>query len=221
MAETPRSKRGKALVLAGVLLLAAALAWTAYNLMDAQRAERSVTQALEALEEMEPTPPPATSPAQDPAPGETPADPDQPMPTVEVEGNGYIGRLDLPGLGLSLPVLDQWSTDLLKLAPCRYQGSASQQDLIIAGHNYRSHFGRLNQAQVGDAVRFTDGGPGPPHPAVYPGGRVKRKPGIHRKMDAWFCISRVFYYPLRSRKSCPQLIFRFPKKLRPLAKFCL
>ena len=157
MAETPRSKRGKALVLAGVLLLAAALAWTAYNLMDAQRAERSVTQALEALEEMEPTPPPATSPAQDPAPGETLADPDQPMPTVEVAGNGYIGRLDLPSLGLSLPVLGQWSSDLLKLAPCRYQGSAYQQDLIIAGHNYRSHFGRLNQAQVGDAVRFTDG----------------------------------------------------------------
>lgn len=30
-----------------------------------------------------------------------------------------------------------------------------------------------------------------------------------------------FPYPLRPAKSCPQLIFRFPKKLWPLAKFCL
>ena len=83
--------------------------------------------------------------------------PDMEMPTVEIDGVEYIGTLTIPTLGLELPIVSSWSDALLDLAPCRYTGSVYLDDLIIAGHNYRSHFGRLNQAQVGDAVRVTDG----------------------------------------------------------------
>ena len=44
-----RESGGRGLILAGLLLLAAALALVLYNLWDAWRAERSVAQALEAL----------------------------------------------------------------------------------------------------------------------------------------------------------------------------
>ncbi len=44
----------------------------------------------------------------------------------------------------------------LKLAPCRYSGSAYLGDLVIAAHNYSQHFGRLKELRAGDAVIFTD-----------------------------------------------------------------
>ena len=56
----------------------------------------------------------------------------------------------------SLPVLSQCSDTLLKLAPCRYDGSAYGTHLVIAAHNYSAHFGSLSALQPGDLVTFTD-----------------------------------------------------------------
>ena len=78
------------------------------------------------------------------------------MPTVEIDGVEYIGTLTIPALGLELPIVSAWSDALLDLAPCRYTGSAYLGDLIIAGHNYRGHFGSLYRLAPGDEVQFTD-----------------------------------------------------------------
>ena len=80
---------------------------------------------------------------------------EQPMATVEAEGREYLGELRFPTLDLTLPVLSQCGEENLKTAPCRYQGSLSGGDLIVAGHNYQSHFGRLDQLSPGDPVTFT------------------------------------------------------------------
>ena len=141
---------------AGLLLIAAALALAAYNVIDAQRAARSAAQALEALSQT--TAVSAAEPEEasaDNAPAYL-ADPEMPMPTVSFDGNDYIGRVDIPSLGLSLPVISEWSYPRLKIAPCRYTGSAYLDNLIIAAHNYSSHFGNLNRLNTGDTVTFTD-----------------------------------------------------------------
>jgi sortase A len=78
------------------------------------------------------------------------------MPEREIDGQSYIGVLDIPALGLSLPFISTWSYPGLQIAPCRYSGSAYLENLVIAGHNYRSHFASLPQLQPGDAVTFTD-----------------------------------------------------------------
>ena len=75
---------------------------------------------------------------------------------ASLDGHQLLGKLEIPALSLELPVLDSWDDEKLKLAPCRYQGSAQEDDLIIAGHNYREHFGSLGDLQAGDAVSFTD-----------------------------------------------------------------
>ena len=62
----------------------------------------------------------------------------------------------LPTLGRTLPVLNGWSGELLKIAPCRYLGSAYNDNLIVMAHNYDSHFGRLKKLQIGDPVTFRD-----------------------------------------------------------------
>lgn len=158
MPNTTKGKRNKGLIIAGLLLMAAALALTGYNFADAWRAQRAVTQVLAAMDQQEPQ-------AATPAPAQEssgPAAQDQPEPaagaTVEIDGNDYLGKLEFPTLDLTLPVMADWSYPQLKTAPCRYVGSVAEGDLIVAGHNYVSHFGRLDQLQPGDQVVFSEVG---------------------------------------------------------------
>ena len=140
-----KHKAGKNLMTIGLLLLAAALALTGYNIWDESRADRAAAAAAAELSQR------TTE-----EPGAYLLHPDMDMPTVEIDGRLYIGRLTVPSLGLDLPVLNAWSSANGKIAPCRYEGSAYAGDLILAGHNYRSHFGSLKQVGVGEAVLFTD-----------------------------------------------------------------
>ena len=78
------------------------------------------------------------------------------MPVQEIEGKEYIGLLQIPSLELTLPVIREWSYSSLKIAPCRYEGSVYKDNLIIAAHNYRSHFRRLGELEAGETVTFVD-----------------------------------------------------------------
>ena len=78
------------------------------------------------------------------------------LPTAIIDGYGYIGQLALPTLQLTLPVMSDWDYDRLKIAPCRQFGWPCTDDLVIAAHNYPSHFGRLDRLAKGDSVIFTD-----------------------------------------------------------------
>ena len=82
--------------------------------------------------------------------------PEMEMPTREIDGQTYIGMVEVPALELSLPVISEWTYPRIKKAPCRYVGSVYSKDMVICGHNYDRHFGRLKELAVGDEVRFTD-----------------------------------------------------------------
>lgn len=82
--------------------------------------------------------------------------PDISMTKVSVNGNEYIGVLEIPAIDLLLPVMSSWSYDGLQLAPCRYSGSVYKHNLVIAAHNYYSHFWYIQDLAVGDEVFFTD-----------------------------------------------------------------
>jgi len=82
--------------------------------------------------------------------------PQMEMPTRRIAGHEYIGVLDIPSLEISLPVMSEWTYSKLKIAPCRYEGSAYSKDLIIMGHNYSTHLRAIKDMKPGDEVRFTD-----------------------------------------------------------------
>lgn len=150
--------KGNALVLAGLALIAAALVLTLWNLCDGLRAENAAAQAAAQLVSALP------SDADAPLPGAEEElilpdyllDPTREMPVETVDGVDYIGVLRIPALALELPVISGWSNALLRLAPCRYSGSAYSGELVICAHNYRAHFGSLGRLGVGDEVYFTD-----------------------------------------------------------------
>ena len=81
---------------------------------------------------------------------------DQGKNVVVIDGREYIGYLTVPSQSLELPILSACSSANLKIAPCRYSGGALADTFVLAGHNYRSHFGKLTNLSVGDTIRFTN-----------------------------------------------------------------
>ncbi len=75
---------------------------------------------------------------------------------AKVDGYEYIGYITIPSLGIELPVMSDWSYNRLKISPCRYSGLHYTDDLVIAAHNYKRHFGKISRLKVGDTVIFTD-----------------------------------------------------------------
>ena len=150
--------KARALIALGALLLLAALALTGYNLYDEYRAGREAMDVLAGMELVLPelTPEPSDAPEASEAPEPEPTPYSSEMPTILSGGYEYIGVLELPALGLKLPVMADWDYTRLRSAPCRYVGSAYTGDLVICGHNYRSHFGLLNTLSAGDGLSFTD-----------------------------------------------------------------
>lgn len=82
--------------------------------------------------------------------------PNMEMPTVEIDGYGYIGTLEIEEIGLALPVMTDWSYDRLEMAACRYSGSVYSHDIVICGHNYRSMFSPIKWLETGTEAVFTD-----------------------------------------------------------------
>lgn len=159
-----KNNNGKFLILLGLLLIVAALCLTTYNLHDGLRAARSASQVVSQLESRVPM---LTVPIQVPVTPEptisteiTPPDyvlnPEMEMPVELIDGIAYIGIVRIPALDLELPVIENWSYPALKVAPCRYTGSAYLDDLVIAAHNYQAHFGKLKTLLPGETITFTD-----------------------------------------------------------------
>lgn len=138
----------------GLLLIAAALFLVSYNLYDELRAEQAARQAVNKLD---------ASTNQEPLASDERTvipdyvlSPNMEMPVETINGIDFIGVLRIPTLELELPVISEWNYPNLKTAPCRYSGSAYLNNLIICGHNYTSHFGRLKTLSEGDIATFTD-----------------------------------------------------------------
>ena len=72
------------------------------------------------------------------------------------DGDPCDGYLAIPSVDLELTVFDTWNDSLLGKGACRYYGSYYTNDMIIAGHNYRSLFGKLFKVDIRDSVFFTD-----------------------------------------------------------------
>lgn len=150
-----RNKKGIIFMSIGVILIVAAFGLAIYNLKEEKRAEESAGRILtELLSELS-----DDSESGVPYDAEIPdyiLYPDMEMPTVRIGDMDCIGILSIPALGLELPVINQWSYSALTQAPCRYSGSAYLDNMVIAAHNYRSHFGSLKNLHPDDEVIFID-----------------------------------------------------------------
>lgn len=77
------------------------------------------------------------------------------MDIVIQDEHSYIGYLNIDAIGIELPVLYDYSYELMSIAPTRYKGTYFD-SMIICAHNTSSHFGKIDQLNIGDKITFTD-----------------------------------------------------------------
>lgn len=140
-------KKSNIWIIAGVIMLLGAFGLTLHNYYEDYEANKNSAHVVEKL---------ANQMQKENTDQLYKMNPDIEMPTKTIDGIKYIGVLDVPKLSLQLPVMSHWSYDGLKIAPGRYQGSVYKRNIIIAGHNYRSHFSRLKTLDIGSTIWFID-----------------------------------------------------------------
>lgn len=69
--------------------------------------------------------------------------------TININGYDYMGIIYIPVLdNLALPVLENYTVSNLKVSICKYSGGIEEGNFTIAGHNYKSSFGKLFNLSV-------------------------------------------------------------------------
>lgn len=149
---------GRLMIVLGVLLIASALLLQAMNQKESDDAGRASQELLMQLRnqilenaETAPTEPLHVNPYDQEA-----VELSQEMPVKVINGWPYIGYLHIPAIDLDLPVMGDWSYEKLGVAPCRHMGSTRSDDIVIAAHNFPTHFGHIKELQQGDEVEFVD-----------------------------------------------------------------
>lgn len=141
-----KQKLGAILVAVGLALVLCSLSIHLLQEQEEELAGQTAELLLEQLKNpviLPPEAPENTAPQQDPI-----------LPTVTYMDFEMIGSIRIPSLGMQLPVLNEWTDESLKAAPCRYQGSIDEGNMIIMGHNYRKHFRPLHDVKEGAEVIF-------------------------------------------------------------------
>lgn len=148
-----RKRAGIILVILGALCIAGALGLAIHNWIESSNAGSESEQRVTALEDyMNREIDPSRVSTIDTKDAETDEDSD---PVVYLDGYDYIGYIEIPAIKLKLPVMATWDYERLNLAPCRQFGSAKDCNLVIAAHNFDTHFGKLGTLVDGDSVTFT------------------------------------------------------------------
>lgn len=144
-----RKAIGIGCVILGVVCLIVSVGFVLFNHLEDKKAQETsqvvLHSAQHAIEETDQSVPKAETEELNPE-----------MSAISVDGYDCIGILSIPVLELELPIFTGWSYEKLKIAPCHYYGSYISGDFVIAGHNYKAHFGLLSELQPQDLIIFTD-----------------------------------------------------------------
>ena len=147
-------KAGSFFITLGLLLMAAAFGLVLHNQVEAKEAGRNAERVLVELSDVMREQSESDILAED---FSAPVEADKTVPvmaTETIDGNRYIGVIEIPAQGISLPVGENWTEELLQLSPCRYSGSYYTDDLVICGHNFASHFSPIKYIEPEEQVYF-------------------------------------------------------------------
>ena len=144
-----KSKPGLIILLAGVLCVTAAAGLFVFNTVRSAQAGNESRHAVEVLTEV-------IGKEASKSHNLPTDDPDREMPAIEVEGERYLGILDIPALGLTLPVGESLDDDALQSTPCRYSGSIYDRTMQIGATTQKGQYDFYRSLSVGDTLYLTD-----------------------------------------------------------------
>ena len=157
-----KKKIGLFLMIIGIILILIATLLVGYNIKSDRKAEIKSEKVMEILKTEYKLPkldeyiPVSTDPTVLPEINEYEDLLSKNEKSENIDGNSYIGIIQIPSLEIELPVQKEWTYNGLKISPCRYSGSADENNLLIAAHNYSGHFGNINKLVSDDVIRFID-----------------------------------------------------------------
>ena len=136
-----KNKKALFLIIIGIMLIISALYLQLHNNYEDIKAGKESKEVVEVIQEELNT-------------QEIKEDSDK--ETIKVNGDEYIGIINIPSLNVELPVMSDWSYEKMKKSPARYYGSLETNDLVICAHSYKNFFRYIKNLVKGDIVVITD-----------------------------------------------------------------
>ena len=78
------------------------------------------------------------------------------MPVLQVDGVDYVCLIEVPELGVQLPVRNVWDTKDLSHGPCRYWGSIYDGSFILGGSYLEGQFDFCSRLDLGQRIVIRD-----------------------------------------------------------------
>ena len=78
------------------------------------------------------------------------------MPAMQIGGEDYIGLLEIPAFGLTLPIGSSWDAGKVTSYPCRFWGTVYDGSLVVGGADQTGQLDCLDQIWDGGVVTVTD-----------------------------------------------------------------
>lgn len=76
------------------------------------------------------------------------------MPALSLDGQGFIGLVELPAYGIQLPLCGHWKPGNVSKYPCRFEGTLYNDSLIIGAS--AAQLSCVKTVGHGDVVKVTD-----------------------------------------------------------------
>ncbi len=137
---------GRFLFVLGCLLVMGSLGILLTNHLLAQQAQKANAEVVQIMEEILP----------EKWEGSMESRLDMAMPVLEIGRKDYAALVDIPALGLTLPVKDRWEGERAFACPRRFCGTVYDGSLVIGGADQPGQFGGLANLPLGTVVTITD-----------------------------------------------------------------
>lgn len=136
----------KILAVVGVILVATAVVMTVVPHVMQKKSAEAAASTVSHLRELMPEPADAV--------------PDDrvntDMSVLELDGTDYIGIIEIPMYGCTLPVCGMWDGNGVTKYPCRFTGSVYDGTLVVGGSDNTGQFDFMKLITGGDVVYITD-----------------------------------------------------------------
>lgn len=139
-------KFGKLCMVVGFLLIFGGLALFLTVRLGTSHAQKTNAAVVETIQGLLP-------PSQ---PGVTDQYSDMSMPALEIAGKDYAALLEIPALGVTLPVAHAWNKWDVENQPCRFDGTVYDSTLVIGGADRAGQFAGFDLLELGDTITVTD-----------------------------------------------------------------
>ncbi|MBP3299896.1 MAG: hypothetical protein J6M34_00125 [Clostridia bacterium] len=130
----------------GVLLILLSALWMVGSTLAQDRAAQERGEILEQMRLLMPAP----------RKGAPDGRSDVSLPRLSLEGDDFVGILEVPRFETDLPVCATWDADAVVDFPRCYWGNPYDGSLMIGGSDGRGQFDFMNEITEGDSVFFTD-----------------------------------------------------------------